>query len=140
MVANLAVKMEPYPGRVKAIADIGGGVVKRMFRMGDKQLNVGTRLTREQILSINPVNRWHLIGRFIDVWPKAPDTAGNASSATDARLDKAERHVVSLGFNRFKVFEGSWLCEKPLSQEEAYKLAGKEVPPVKSKKRGAKEH
>ena len=141
-MANVVLE-EPYPGRVKRIEDIGGGRVIRAYRSGGDMVKVGTFLTRDDILAINPVNRWHLIGRFIDVWPKAPDTAGNASSATDARLDKAERHVVSLGFNRFRVFEGLWLHDSDkdyLSREDAYKLAGKNAPPVQRMKRGAKEH
>lgn len=139
-MANLAVRAEPFAHRMK-LDEVGGGRVIRMFRTNGKQINVGTYLTRDDILAINPANRGSLIGRFIDVWPKAPDTAGNASSATGARLDGAERHVVSLGFNRFKVFEGKWLSDDIMSREDAYKLAGKEAPPVqRMKKRGAKEH
>jgi hypothetical protein len=122
---------------------IGGGRVIRAFRKDGKMIPVGTNLSREDILDINPSNRTSLVGRFIDVWPQ-PDTAGfNASSATGKSAGQAgrsaglEKHVVSLGFNKFLVIEGKKLTEKPVSREEAYALAGKRVPP--SKRRGAKE-
>jgi hypothetical protein len=138
-MANLAVRAEPFAHRMK-LDEVGGGRVIRMFRSNGRQVNVGTFLTRDDILAINPANRTSLIGRFIDVWPKAPDTAGSPPPQTEARLDKAERHVVSLGFNRFKVFEGAWLTDDVVSREDAYKLAGKDAPPVQKMKKRGKEH
>jgi hypothetical protein len=130
---NLAVRAEPYSHRMP-LNQIGGGLVIRAFDMGGHRVNVGTRLTREQVLSINPANRSSLVGRFIDVWPQ-PDSAGSPPPQP-VKAGQAERHVMSLGFNRFHVIEGVQLTDEPVDRAEAYALAGKTEPP----KRGMKEH
>jgi hypothetical protein len=139
-MANLAVRAEPYHNRMK-LDEIGGGRVIRRFQRGDKWLNVGAYLTRDEILSINPTNRSSLIGNYIDVWPQSPDAPSSggrvvASSSTPAAaVIGTGRHVVSLGFGKFKVYEGVLLTDEPVTRAEAYALAGKPEP-----RRGEKEH
>jgi len=130
---NASILEKPFASRMR-ISDIGGGRVIRQFSMDGKIVRLGTYLTAEQIQSIH--NRAYMIGRFIDVWPKASVTAGNASSAADTGADQAERHVVTLGFGRYNVIEGTVLNEEPLSRADAYALAGKAEP----MKRGEQEH
>ncbi len=129
------IRAEASPYRMP-LDQIGGGRVIRGFRKAGEYVRVGTYLTAEEILDINPTNRTSLIGHFIDVWPKSPDRRISPPPRPAATAEQAERHVVSLGFNKFLVIEGTKLTEEPVSRSEAYALAGRPEP----KKRGAKEH
>lgn len=127
------------------IDQIGGGRVIRSFTIGNERVHVGSYLTQEQIAKIPAANRSCLIGRFIDVWPKASDGAGFASSSPDQGADRAERrdrHVVALGFGHgYSVIDGVWLNDKPImSRAEAYALAGKPDPKAPKKPKRGKEH
>jgi hypothetical protein len=106
--------------------DIGGGRVVRPFRIENKTVKAGEILTGDFIRALPPTNRHLLIANYISVWPKSPD-AGFASTA-GGETERAERHVVALGFGRFKVFEGFWLTENLVTSAEAYALAGKPEP------------
>lgn len=99
--------------------DIGGAVVRRVFSNGGRQMTPGTRLTAEQVKSIPTVNRNALVDKkYIELYPRA-DVAAGASAG--------ERFVVSMGFGKFIVLEGRKLCD-PIDREQAYALAGQEVP------------
>ncbi len=124
VVRSMAMRAEG-PMLSLNINDIGGGKVVWPFRQGGKEVRRGTVLSAEQIMQIAPANRASLIGRFIRVWPKAPDATGLAPVANGERADGTERHVVSLGFRRYTVIEGVRLSEEPLTREQAYTLAGK---------------
>ena len=53
--------------------DIGGGIVRRVFRSNSKLFMAGERLTAEQIMAWPTANRRALIeNRFIEVYPAAP--------------------------------------------------------------------
>jgi hypothetical protein len=94
---------------------------------------VGTNLDADFIRQMPASNRSALIGRFIHLWPKAPSD-GLASTTEEAKTERAERHVVSLGFGRFKVIEGIELTPDPVTQSEAYALAGKPEPQRRASK------
>lgn len=88
---------------------IGGGVVQRRFKIGDRPVFVGTRLSRGEILAIR--NRRTLIGGgAISVYPPAIAEPG-------------ERHIVHNGGGRYDVIEGRKLNSGPLSKDEAEDLA-----------------
>lgn len=112
------------------IEQVGGGSVIRSFRMNGEIVRVGTRFTGDEIRSWQAANRRELLDRFLCVWPKAPD-GGIASTEQVAAAERAERHVVSLGFRTYAVIEGVRLNAAPLSREDAYKLAGKPDPKLK---------
>ncbi len=51
--------------------EIGGGVVRRRFRLGERDLAQGASLNADEIARIPPKNRRALIAnRFLAVWPK----------------------------------------------------------------------
>lgn len=126
----------PQPGRLinrMPLDMIGGGRVVRRFSNGDKWVEPGTILDGDFIRSLPQANRNVLLQNNIAVWPKA-QTGGFASATESASADGAERgerHVVSLGFNRFNVIEGVRLNDEPLSRSDAYALAGKPEPAKK---------
>lgn len=109
------------------VDQVGGGSVVRSFRMNGELVRVGTRFTGDEIRSWHAANRRELLDRYLCVWPKAPES-GIAPTGEDASAERAERHVVSLGFRLYAVIEGVRLNPKPLSREDAYKLAGKPDP------------
>lgn len=89
--------------------EIGGGIVRRTFKMGDEQLFAGRKLTRDEVLSIRAPNRNSLIEKGqLDVWP------------LDAQ---AQRYVVPTGKNEFGVIIGHMMNDKPLTKAEAEALA-----------------
>lgn len=113
--------------------ELGGGKVVQPFRMAGKYIPSGTQFSAEEIRSMNPACRTALIGKHIAVWPKASD-AGKASTSV-VEAERAERHIVSLGFRRFAVIEGVRLTPTFVTEEEAYAIAGKPMP-----KRRNREH
>lgn len=106
--------------RVMPSEDIGGGVVRRLFRAGEVTYHVSTRLPGALIQGWR--NHRALIGQgFIDVWPRA-DLAGGTEEAATAGSPPS-RVVVNIGFGKFDVIEGRKLNDKPLNKEEATALA-----------------
>jgi hypothetical protein len=124
--------------RALHISIIGGGRVVRGFRWGTEFMRAGTEVTREQLLKMPQQNRNALIEKgYITVWPvhnvtpmDAPLTTGKTGAA--ALAEGVEKHVISSGYGRYNVIEGRKLNDRPLSKEEAYGLAGKEMPAAKS--------
>jgi hypothetical protein len=105
---------------------IGGGVVQQTFRMGEKHLYAGAKLTREQIVRMPAQNRNSLIetGRIM-VWPR------DATAAQDA---ESQCFVAPLGFGRYNVIQGRKLNDAPLNREEAHRLAGLPLPGAEAEK------
>ena len=105
-------------------SQIGGGRVERPFKMGDKFLPRGTKLSREEVMSIRISNRGSLIDKgYLMVWPK---------EAADQQITQPavpmEKHVINCGFGRYDVVEGRKINEQWLDKESAYLLAGKPLP------------
>ena len=91
----------------------GGGVVRTAFRMGTQWVKSGTRLTADQIMSMNSRNRMALIERgCIAVWPKGGDEP----------ISKGKRYAIHVGGGRYDVIEGRRLNEASLTREEAQTL------------------
>lgn len=82
---------------------IGGGVVIRHFTMGGEHVGPGRQLTRDEVLALPVNNRQALIdqGR-LDVYPPG-----------------GELHLISRGFGKYDVIQGSKLNIEPLSKEQA---------------------
>jgi hypothetical protein len=130
-MASLAVRERSLIGGASnrwPIDQIGGGRVVRQFRLGDSIIKVGSELSAEFIRQLPAANRQVLIGQFIAVWPKASEVAGLASTAADANAERPQRHVVALGFGRYKVIEGVELTPEAVTRSEAYAIAGKPEP------------
>lgn len=103
--------------RVMPSEDIGGGVVRRLFRAGEVTYHVSTRLPGGLIRGWR--NHRALIGQgFIDVWPSNP--AGGSEEAATAGVS---RFVSNIGFGKFDVIEGRKLNDTPLNKDEAVALA-----------------
>lgn len=136
-VRRRQLRFEPMPMRVP-LDQIGGARVVRQFRMNGEIVKVGTMLTPPQIMAMNPVNRAHLIDRFLQVWPK-PMVKSPPSSDADSGAGPTERatsdggllarHVVPLGFGRYDVVQGTKLNEKAVDRQTAFALAGTPLPP-----------
>lgn len=116
-------------------SNIGGGRVVRTFTNGlisDKALLAGTTLTREQILKMPSANRNALIEKgYMMVWPPSSDTLPAAvAPRADATAGATphQRFVRPRGFGKYDVIEGVQLNDRPLSKDEAYPLAGLQVP------------
>jgi hypothetical protein len=100
--------------------DIGGGVVRTAFRMGGTYMMVGTKLSADEVMSINPPNRMALIDKgYIAVWPKSGDVP----------VIKGKRYAIHIGGGGYDVIEGRKLNNKPLSRDEARELAASGKPP-----------
>ncbi len=90
---------------------IGGGVVRRAFRMGERYLLAGTKLTADEVMSINRPNRAAMIDNgMLAVWPPSGDARG-------------KRYAIHTGGGGYDVIEGRKLNDKPLTREEAKALA-----------------
>ncbi len=99
--------------QVKSADQIGGAVVRRAFRMGERFLFANTKLTPEEVFSINPANRVALINNgMLVIWPRGNEVAAPAAV-------KAERFMVHTGGGRYDVIEGRRVNEASLSREEA---------------------
>lgn len=96
-------------------ADIGGGTVRRTFRMGTEQVRMGRPLTEAEIMTMPVANRRALIDKgMIIVYPRTPVVPSG----------DGERHVVARGFGKYDVIEGHKLNDKPLTKDAARALAG----------------
>ena len=120
-----ALRSESMPLRL-SLDQIGGGVVVRPFRRGTEFVRVGTNVTPEELMSMTAANRNALLDKFIRVYPKPP--SGVASRSDGVGRGRAERHIVPLGFGHYHVVEGVQLTQKPVTRQEAYSLAGKDLP------------
>jgi hypothetical protein len=99
-----------------------GGVVRRRFSAGGRQFMAGEELTAAQVNGFPVANRNALVSAgFLHLHPKK----GAGSGAPP------ERHVVNLGFGKFNVVQGTKLNEKPLTKEQAEKLA-RNIPGIKA--------
>lgn len=92
--------------------EIGGGFVRRAFTDRGERLKVGHQLTAERIKS------WpngHVLEKngFIATYPPPPNGAA----------EPAKRHVVQLGFGKYGVIEGRKLHDRPMTKDEAERLA-----------------
>lgn len=93
-------------------SDIGGGIVRRRFTIGDRDVVFGDRLTAADILAIPLSNRRALVERgHLSVYPPSGQAA-----------DPADRHIANLGFGKFDVIEGRKLNSSPLTKDEAEAL------------------
>jgi hypothetical protein len=120
-------------------SQIGGAKVMRTFRLGDRQMYHGAMLTGDEVRAMAHNNRNALIEKgFLMVWPKevgmipgdgvsAPIIAPSAPPPVSLPAASAERHVSARGFGKWDVIEGRKVNDKPLTREEAHKLAG--LPP-----------
>ena len=102
--------------------EVGGAVVRRVFKTGGRQITPGTVLSREEVLAFPVINRRALADkRYIDLFPRNPENPRGAE-------EKAERFVISAGFGRFFVIEGKKLNDEAITREEAYALCGMKPP------------
>ncbi len=93
--------------------DIGGGIVRRAFRDGDRFRRANERLEREEIMRWPAANRNALIDkRFVEIYPLS------AATPKDAK-----RIVLHRGGGVYDVIEGRVLNAKPLTKAEAQALA-----------------
>ena len=90
--------------------EIGGGLVRRPFRVDGEMLPINTRLTPEQI----------------EAWPNRRALINNGSIAVfppDPAAANGARHIVHNGGGRFDVIAGHKLNDSPLTREQAEELA-----------------
>lgn len=100
--------------QITSVDQIGGGEVRAAFRMGTRYLFAGTRLTAEEVISINRPNRAALIDKgMLAVWPKGGDEP----------IFKGKRYAIHYGGGAYDVIEGRKLNDKPLTREEAQEMA-----------------
>lgn len=93
--------------------EIGGGEVQRTFRMGERQLHRGDRLTGDEVRSMRVANRMSLIDKgFLAVWPVA----------TPVAIEGAEFHLIDRRFGLYDVIEGTKLNNEKLTKEGAEAL------------------
>lgn len=96
---------------------IGGAVVRRSFKMGDRHVMSGTRLTRDEVLSIRTLNRRSMVDRgIIDLFP-----------VSEIALGTGERFAFHTGGGKFTVVEGK-VIDSGLDKATALKLAKKPKP------------
>lgn len=95
--------------------EIGGGVVRRSFTDGPVRRKAFEQLSRDDILKWPAANRNALIDKhFVEVYPRKP--GGEAPSGS-------KRIAIHRGGGAYDVIEGVVLNAKPLTKEEAVKLA-----------------
>lgn len=98
--------------------DIGGAVVRRRIdRGGLPSLLAGTRLTRDDVLSMPVANRRSLVStERLWLLPQG----GAVTATADPR---ATKHIVQIGKNQYDVIHGVKLNDQPMSKEAAEELA-----------------
>lgn len=88
--------------------NIGGALVLRGFTTGGTYMRPGTKLERDQLLTMHVNNRQSLIDNgFIDIYPP---------------LHGIDLHMVSRGFGKYDVYQGIKLNIDPLTREQAEAL------------------
>jgi hypothetical protein len=91
--------------------DVGGARVRRTFTSNGRQMKAGDYLTADEFLKMPIANRRALSdAHFVEVFPKPMDVG-------------SERFIAGAGGDKFNVIEGRVINDKPLSREEAKKLA-----------------
>ena len=97
-----------------AVENIGGAIVRRRYSSGGQSVLPGTKLTREQLLTMPLRNLEALAGaNFLDIFPLTV----NDSSA-------APLHVIHRGSGRYDVIQGHVLNAEALTREQAESMAG----------------
>lgn len=107
------------------LEEIGGGVVRRTFKMGDRNVLSGEKIDAATLAKMPAANRNALIesGR-ISVWPKNGDvTPGAPQRAVAPPVEGSQRFVINKGFGKFSVVEGRLLNDAPLDKAGAEALA-----------------
>jgi len=100
-----------------ADADIGGARVRRVFTARGNVMKAGKHLSSDEVLAIPIANRRALQDAgYIEVYPKS-SPAGKGEPMT--------YHIMKVGDGQYDVIKGSKVNPKPVSREEAYRLAGK---------------
>src|SRR5215813_9794586 len=100
-----------------ADADIGGARVRRVFTARGQVMKAGKHLSADEVLAINLPNRRALQDAgYIEIYPKG---------APAGKREPETRHIMKVGDGQYDVIEGHKLNPKPVSREEAYRLAGK---------------
>lgn len=101
--------------------DIGGAIIRRTFTSGGQRTTPGQKLSREEVLSMRPVNRNSLVNKgYMDLYPN--------DAIVSAPSSKLQRFPVSVGFGKFIVIEGARLTDEAVSREQAYALCGQAEP------------
>lgn len=107
--------------QIKSADQIGGGIVRHPFRMGARYLTANTKLSPDEVMSINAVNRGVLIDKgFIAIWPRGDDTP----AVKVIPITEGERFAVHTGGGRYDVIEGRRVNDASLSREEAQAMTG----------------
>ncbi len=107
------------------IQDIGGGIVRRTFKLGDRNVMSGEKLDVATLAKMPAANRNALIeSGKISVWPKNGDvTTGAPQRAAAPPVEGSQRFVINKGFGKFSVVEGVLLNDAPLDKAGAEALA-----------------
>lgn len=95
---------------------VGGAIVRRTFSMGGERMMSGMVLTREQLALMPKNNRRALVdNRNIELYP-------------DAQTEPGQAFVIHRGWGQFDVVVGHKINDEVLAKQEAYELAGLEMP------------
>lgn len=106
------------------LEEIGGGIVRRTFKLGDRNVMSGERLDVETLAHMPAANRNALIeSGKISVWPKDGGVIAAARVTAPAPAEGARRFIINKGFGNFAVVEGHQLNDAPLDKAAAEALA-----------------
>jgi hypothetical protein len=95
---------------------LGGGEVFRPFTANGTLFPSGAKLSREQLMAMQPANLRALVSqRFLQVWPVHEATP----SEDDARRGPRKRFALPLGGGKFGVVEGWQITDQPVTRAEA---------------------
>jgi len=98
-------------------ADIGGARVRRVFTARGQVIKAGKHLSADEVLAMPLANRRALIDAgHLEVYPK---------SSPAAKSEPETRHIIKVGDGQYDVIAGNKVNPKPVSRDEAYRLAGK---------------
>ena len=94
--------------------EIGGGIVRRIFRRNGEPVLAGTVLSREEIMSMEINNRRCLVRLgMIDIFPPPPPI----------KMEEGESaHIIQVGKGRFNVIIGRKINDEPITHEQALAL------------------
>jgi len=100
-----------------ADADIGGARVRRVFTARGNVMKAGKHLSSDEVLAIPLANRRALQDSgYIEVYPK---------SSPPGKREPETRHIIKVGDGQYDVIAGHKINPKPVSREEANRIAGK---------------
>ena len=95
--------------------DIGGAIVRRMFKYGDRQLLRGATLTGDQVRGIRPANLRSMVDKgYLQLWPKREEIGH-------------ELFMVHQGKGSWMVIQGRRLHQGFLNKEQAEALCASAV-------------